>query len=101
MIAAMLGRVSRPYVPEEVLTAAHARARAREERDWPADLERALVALASTSPERVDMVVVADGPSEEQAAGLDALAGREGVEVVRTSERLGQGAALNVGLRRA
>jgi Glycosyl transferase family 2 len=162
--------VSRQHIPESVLDAAHARARAREERnwpeadrlraeieaagwrvvdrgtdfalspaaaltvedaagvrygsssavpsrldeastgvatvvlvatDWPADLERALDALASTSPDGVDMVVVADGPSDEQAAVLDATAARDGVTVVRTSERLGQGAALNVGLRRS
>ena len=69
--------------------------------DWPADLERALDALARTSPEGVGVVVVADGPSPDQDAALDAVASRPGVEVVRTSQRLGQGAALNVGLRRA
>ena len=169
-MADILGRVSRPHIPDEVLTAAHARARARAERDWPeadrlraeieaagwqivdrgtdfalspaapptvedeaglrfgsseavpsrlgepstgiatvvlvatdwpADLERAFDGLASTSSDGVDIVVVADGPSPEQAAALDDVAGRDGVEVVRTSERLGQGAALNVGLRRA
>jgi hypothetical protein len=68
--------------------------------DWPADLERALNGLARTSPEGVGIVVVADGPSPEQADALEAVA-RPSVEVVRTSERLGQGAALNVGLRRA
>jgi Glycosyl transferase family 2 len=162
--------VSRTYIPDEVLAAAHARARARAERDWPeadrlraeieaagwrivdrgtdfalspaapatvedaegvrygssdavpsllaepstgvatvvlvatdwpADLERALGGLASTAPNAVQVVVVADGPSDEQSAALDAVAGRDGVEVVRTSERLGQGAALNAGLRRA
>ncbi|HEX5014624.1 MAG TPA: glycosyltransferase [Candidatus Limnocylindrales bacterium] len=69
--------------------------------DWPADLERALDALAATSPNDVTTVVVADGPSPEQDAALTAVAARPGVEVVRTSERLGQGAALNIGLRRA
>jgi hypothetical protein len=69
--------------------------------DWPADLERALDGLARTSPEGVGIVVVADGPSPEQADALEAVAARPSVEVVRTSERLGQGAALNVGLRRA
>jgi cysteinyl-tRNA synthetase len=69
--------------------------------DWPADLERGLGALGSTSPAGVGVVVVADGPSAEQAAAFDGLAARPSVEVVRTTERLGQGAALNVGLRRA
>ena len=44
--------------------------------DWPADLERALDALASTSPDGVGMVVVADGPSPEQAEALAAVAAR-------------------------
>ena len=69
--------------------------------DWPADLDRALDGLVASSPDGVGMVVVADGPSDEQEAALAAVAARPGVEVVRTSERLGQGAALNVGLRRA
>ena len=69
--------------------------------DWPADLERALDALTGTSPDGVAVVVVADGPSAEQDAALEAVAGRPNVEVVRTSQRLGQAAALNAGLRRA
>jgi len=69
--------------------------------DWPADLDRALAALAATSPQGVSVVVVADGPSDEQEATLDAVANRPSVEVVRTSERLGQAAALNAGYRRA
>ncbi|MFL5768732.1 MAG: glycosyltransferase [Chloroflexota bacterium] len=69
--------------------------------DWPGDLSRTLDGLASTSPEGVPVVVVADGVSDEQEALLHEVAGRPGVEVVRTSERLGQAAALNVGLRRA
>src|SRR4051794_40439486 len=69
--------------------------------DWPADLDRALAALAATSPQGVSVVVVADGPSDEQEATLDAVANRPSVEVVRTSERLGQAAALNAGFRRA
>jgi hypothetical protein len=162
--------VSRQRIPEEVLDAAHARARARAERDWPeadrlraeieaagwqivdrgtdfaltpaapptveeqgvvrygsssavpslldeastglatvilmatdwpADLERAIDGVARTSPEGVAIVVVADGPSPEQADALEAVAARPSVEVVQTSQRLGQGAALNIGLRRA
>jgi glycosyl transferase family 2 len=69
--------------------------------DWPADLERALDGLLSHLPDGVGVVVVADAPSAEQEAALATVAGRSGVEVVRTSERLGQGAAFNIGLRRA
>jgi cysteinyl-tRNA synthetase len=69
--------------------------------DWPADLERALDALGSTSPDGVGIVVVADGPSPEQADALAAVAARPSVELVRATERLGQGAALNIGIRRA
>ena len=69
--------------------------------DWPADLERALDGLARTSPDGIAVVVVGDGPSAEQDAALEAVAGRPMVEVVRTSQRLGQAAALNAGLRRA
>jgi cysteinyl-tRNA synthetase len=168
--------VSRTRIPEEVLTAAHERARAREARDWPeadrlraviedagwkivdrgtdfaltpaappdvedgpmlrfgasrnvpsrldepatglatvilvatdfpADLARALRALRAHAPAGTSVVVVGDGPSGEQDAELDGLeeipADQEDlpIEVVRTSERLGQGAALNIGLRRS
>ena len=162
--------MTRTHIPEDVLSAAHARARAREERDWPEadrlraeieaagwrivdrgtdfaltpiasptvedeagvrygssdavpsrldepaaglatvvlvatdwpdDLERALDAIDGTSPAEAAVVVVADGPSDEQAGALEGVATRPRVEVVRTTERLGQGAAMNVGLRRA
>jgi Glycosyl transferase family 2 len=69
--------------------------------DWPADLERTLAGLASTSPEGVGFVVVADGPSVEQAAPLETIAAQPGIDVVRTTDRLGQAAALNAGLRRS
>jgi Glycosyl transferase family 2 len=70
--------------------------------DWPADLRRAIDGLRRSGPDGTSAVVVADGPSEEQAAALDSLEEAEdGVEVVRTSERLGQAAALNAGIRRA
>ena len=83
--------------------------------DWPDDLERALAGLQQHAPDETSIVVVADGPSEEQAAALDALegsspgdetaasatAGRHPVELVWTSERLGHGAATNIGIRRA
>ena len=76
--------------------------------DWPADVERAVTALRRTSAEAAQIVVVADGMSAAgegslSAAGEGSLPGLEahGAEVVRTSERLGQAAALNIGLRRS
>jgi GT2 family glycosyltransferase len=66
--------------------------------DWPADLERAVTALREHSPAGTSIVVVADGSSDEQAAALDELTG---VETVWTSERLGHGAATNIGMRRS
>ena len=68
--------------------------------DWPADLDRALAGLRRHAQEGVGVVVVSDEPSAEQDAALEAVEG-DGVEVVRTSERLGQAAALNAGIRRA
>ena len=68
--------------------------------DWPTDVERAVGSLRAISPEGTSVVVVADGPSDESTPALDALAG-DGIDVVWTSERLGQGAATNIGLRRA
>jgi hypothetical protein len=73
--------------------------------DWPGDLARAVTALGATSPAGTSVVVVADAPSAEQEAGLEALDGMTpdelGTETVWTSDRLGHAAALNVGLRRA
>ncbi len=75
--------------------------------DWPGDLERALAGLRRHAPSDLSAVIAADGPSDDQDAALDrpALGGGEdrpiGIEVVRTSDRLGHAAALNVGLRRA
>ncbi|HEX2470028.1 MAG TPA: glycosyltransferase [Candidatus Limnocylindrales bacterium] len=66
--------------------------------DWPADVERAVAALQTHAPVGTGIVVVADGPADEQAAALDALTG---VETVWTSERLGHAAATNIGVRRA
>jgi hypothetical protein len=65
--------------------------------DWPVDLARTLGGLRRHVP-AAQVVVVADGPSEEQASALDGL---EGAEVVRTTERLGHATALNAGIRRA
>jgi cysteinyl-tRNA synthetase len=65
--------------------------------DWPTDLERALAGLAAHRPDGLQIVVVADGPSAAQEAAL----GQVEADVLRTSERLGQAAALNIGIRRA
>jgi hypothetical protein len=72
--------------------------------DWPADVDRAIAGLTAHSPDGVSTVVVADGATPEQEAALGAMTERsEGgtIEIVRTSERLGQAAALNSGFRRA
>jgi cysteinyl-tRNA synthetase len=68
--------------------------------DWPEDVDRAVAGLRKTSPDGTSYVVVADGPSDEQADALAASEDGEGIEVVWTSERLGHGAALNAGIRR-
>ena len=74
--------------------------------DWPDDLERTLAGIRTAAPEGASVVVVADGSSADQDAALDlheaspAAAGPP-LEVVWTSERLGHGAATNIGLRRA
>ena len=65
--------------------------------DWPADLDRVLTGLRAHGPDGLQIVVVADGASADQDAALDAL----DVEVVRTSERIGQAASTNIGIRRA
>ena len=83
--------------------------------DWPDDLERALGGLGRHSPAGTSVVVVVDAPCDEQAERLDALETRDAadagnardvndalpIETVWTSERLGQGAAVNIGIRRA
>ncbi len=73
--------------------------------DWPDDLACAVAALGATSPEGTSVVIVADGPSAEQATALEEIE-RDApadmpVEIVWTSERLGHAAATNIGLRRA
>jgi hypothetical protein len=81
--------------------------------DWPGDLDRALAGLRAHAPAGTSVVVVADGPSEEQASALESIEAAAGnataaagdatappIDVVWTSERLGQGAATNIGLRR-
>ena len=73
--------------------------------DWPDDLTRTLAGLRATSPAGTSVVIVADGPSAEQAATLDEIESDAPaelpVEIVWTSERLGHAAATNIGLRRA
>jgi len=67
--------------------------------DWPTDVDRALTALRAFAPAGTSFVVVGDGPSSEQDEALPPEEG--GVEVVRTSERLGTAAAWNIGIRRS
>lgn len=67
--------------------------------DWPADLERALAGIRAHAPQGTSIVVVADGPSPDQDAALPEDG--EGIEVIRTSSRLGTGAAWNIGVRRS
>jgi GT2 family glycosyltransferase len=58
--------------------------------------------LGRHAPTGTSIVVVADGASDEVAAALEGLtAGVQPVELLRTSERLGHGAATNIGIRRA
>ncbi len=68
--------------------------------DWPDDLARALAGIRTGAPDGTSVVVVADGPTPEQDAVLPADAA-DGLEVVRTSQRLGAAAAINVGIRRS
>jgi hypothetical protein len=72
----------------------------------PAETLRALDALMATVPAGVDIVLVADGLPDRGLEGVRAtdLSARDAampVELVRTSSVLGQGAALNAGIRRA
>ena len=67
--------------------------------DWPADLDRALTAIRAHLPAGTSIVVVADGPTAEQDGALPVDTSE--IEVIRTSERLGTGAAWNIGIRRA
>lgn len=65
--------------------------------DWPADLSRTIAGLTKHGPNGLQVVVVGDAPSAEQDAALEMV----DAEVVRTSDRLGQAASLNIGIRRA
>jgi glycosyl transferase family 2 len=71
-------------------------------REDPAAARRALDGLAAHAPAGIDAIVVADGLSNAAIAPLrDAGGPPGGLDVVRTSDTLGQGAAWNVGLRRS
>jgi hypothetical protein len=73
----------------------------------PARLSRLLAALRAHSPAGTRVVVVENDPSSAQEAALGpdgpdrAPIGGVGLELLRTSVRLGYAAALNIGLRRA
>jgi len=73
--------------------------------DWPGDLTRTLAGIRGHSPPGTSVVIVADGPSADQAAALEDLetspSGDLAMDVVWTSERLGHGAATNIGIRRS
>ncbi len=75
--------------------------------DWPEDLARAQRAVAGHAPDGTQLIVVANAPSDAQAAALSGLGGTDAeaaglsTEVVWTSSRLGWAAALNAGIRRA
>ncbi len=76
--------------------------------DHPAELARLLDQLRQTAPAGTQVVIVADAPSEAQAASLEdprgpaaAPIGGALVEVVWMASRVGQAAALNAGIRRA
>ena len=70
-------------------------------REHPGILERTLAAVRATSPAGTSVVVVADGPSDEQGSALEALVADDDLEVLWTLERLGDAAAANIGIRRA
>lgn len=71
-------------------------------REDPAGAARAARSAVATAPKDVEVVVVADGLTNAQARELTALAeGSAQVQLLRTSEALGQGSALNAAGRRA
>jgi GT2 family glycosyltransferase len=60
---------------------------------------RALAQLEAGAPAGVHVVVVADGVADTAVEGLATKS--MAIEIVRTSARLGHGAALNIGIRRS
>ena len=74
--------------------------------DHPEDLARAVAGLRAHASAGTSIVIVADAPSDEQTAALEAFeapgpATTSSTEVVWTSDRLGHAAASNAGIRRA
>jgi Glycosyl transferase family 2 len=74
--------------------------------DWPDDIRRTMDAVRAYPADGCSVVIVADGPSEEQQVALVALEEAEPdptlpIEVVWTSERLGHATATNIGIRRS
>jgi glycosyltransferase involved in cell wall biosynthesis len=67
--------------------------------DWPEDLARFLAAVLGRAGDGLQVIVVANAPSETQEAELASMP--QGVEVVWLATRLGHASALNAGLRRA
>jgi hypothetical protein len=68
--------------------------------DGPAEVARSVAAVRATSP-GAQLVVVANGASDAQAAALTLLETLDpAVEVVWLASRLGHAAALNAGIRR-
>ncbi len=71
-------------------------------REDPAGARRAIAGLLAHAPAGVDVVLVIDGTVEPGGESFASESLRdERLEIVRTSARLGQGAAWNIGLRRA
>src|SRR5512135_1825700 len=71
-------------------------------REDPAGAQRAVAALLAHGLPGIDVVLVIDGLNDAAVSQIDDAAVREGrIEIVRTSVSLGQGAALNIGLRRS
>jgi len=68
--------------------------------DHPDDLRRCLAGMQASAPDGTSIVIVADDPSDAQAAALDAI-DDAAIEMMWTSDRLGPVAATNIGIRRA
>jgi cysteinyl-tRNA synthetase len=69
--------------------------------EWPTDLERALAGIRVHAPRGTSTVVVANAPTPQQSAVLDAMPADDATEILWTSERVGHATAMNMGLRRA
>jgi hypothetical protein len=94
-----------PSLLDEPVTAAWTVAIVASE--TPDRVSRLLAALRAHAPDGTQVVLVANDPSDSQAAALElgtpdrAPVGGSAPEVLRTSTRLGFAAALNIALRRA